>query len=65
MSRNEKAIFIGFVAASLAGLIFAFSTTYITVGVNTSCYFWLLFGMAAGMLDTVKSFMKNKHSKGI
>ncbi|MBU1924755.1 MAG: O-antigen ligase family protein [Candidatus Omnitrophica bacterium] len=51
MSKNTQAIFIGLSASVFAALVFAFSTTYITVGVNNSCYFWLLFGMAAGMLN--------------
>jgi O-antigen ligase len=47
--EDEKAMFLGLLGTILCILIFAFSTTIITVGVNNSLYFWLLFGMATAM----------------
>lgn len=49
-SPDERAITIGLAATIFSALIFAFSATYITVGINNSTYFWFLFGMAAGSL---------------
>lgn len=48
--QDEQAIFLGLVGTILAILIFAFSTTILTVGLTVSSYFWFLFGMAAGLL---------------
>ncbi|MBU1998409.1 MAG: O-antigen ligase family protein [Candidatus Omnitrophica bacterium] len=55
VSWNEQAVFIGLTASVLSALIFAFSTTFIIVGVNNSAYFWLLFGAAAGMLPNSRT----------
>jgi O-antigen ligase len=48
-SEDKKAIYFGLMGTISTILIFAFSTTIITVGVNNSLYFWLLFGMATAM----------------
>jgi len=49
--ENERAILLGLVGTVLAILIFAFSTTIITVGVNNSLYFWLLLGITVGLMQ--------------
>ena len=47
----ERAMFLGLMGTVLAILIFAFSTTIITVGVNNSLYFWLLLGITVGLMQ--------------
>lgn len=49
VSTIDKAIFLGLVSTVIAILIFASSSSIITVGVNNSVYFWLIFGMLVGL----------------
>jgi O-antigen ligase len=57
-SKEEQGIFLGLLAAVLATLIFASSSTIIIVGVNNPVYFWIIFGMSAGMLARYESKIK-------
>jgi O-antigen ligase len=47
-----NAIFLGLFSSIIAILIFALSTSIITVGVNNSVFFWLLLGMCVGFINT-------------
>jgi len=51
LSPDYHAIFLGLFSSIIAILIFALSSSIITVGVNNSLYFWLLLGIATSLFS--------------
>lgn len=56
--QDEEAFSLGLVSLILAALIFALGSSIITVGMDSSAYFWFIFGMAAFYLADRKPLTK-------
>ena len=60
---NIQAIQIGLVGSIIGSLIFALSCTIITVGFQSAVVFWILFGVATGVIFQEKINLAVRHEE--